>query len=145
MQGSGSCSDADGAGIIPRAVAAILETARRQRVAGWEYRLEASYVEVYNESLRDLLAADAARGGGKLAADGAGAAVRAFSFFFLSRVFLAGFPVSFSFSSSSLSPSLLFLLFFVVSFSHLRLLLSSLCFKLQTTTSKKSGSDHPRR
>ena len=50
--------------------------------------------------------------------------MRAFSFFF-SRVFLAGFPVSFSFSSSSLSPSLLFLLLFSFSSSSSSLSLTS--------------------
>ena len=53
---TGASADADGAGIIPRSIAKILEAARRARVAGWEFELEASYVEVYNETLRDLLA-----------------------------------------------------------------------------------------
>jgi len=63
MQGT---PDADGAGVIPRAISKMLDAARRARVAGWEYTVEASYVEVYNEALRDLLAPDAAAGGGKL-------------------------------------------------------------------------------
>ena len=91
---TGASADADGAGIIPRSIAKILEAARRARVAGWEFELEASFVEVseswgegregggafslssltppptppqvYNESLRDLLAPDAPSGGGAI-------------------------------------------------------------------------------
>ena len=42
-------------GIIPRAISKILATVARLRDQGWEYSLEASYIEVYNEQLRDLL------------------------------------------------------------------------------------------
>ena len=34
----------------------ILETVKILGEQGWEYDLEASYIEVYNEALRDLLA-----------------------------------------------------------------------------------------
>ncbi|GAB4817622.1 hypothetical protein N2152v2_004668 [Parachlorella kessleri] len=57
-------------GIIPRSISKILENVARLREQGWEYALEASYIEVYNETLRDLLA-DSGPGGrreaGKLA------------------------------------------------------------------------------
>ncbi|GFH11296.1 kinesin motor domain-containing protein, partial [Haematococcus lacustris] len=53
MQGTDSPA---GRGIIPRAVEKILDTAAQlQEQCEWEYSMEASFVEVYNNSLRDLL------------------------------------------------------------------------------------------
>lgn len=48
----------------------ILEAVELLREQGWEYRLEASYVEVYNEALRDLLAAGNTRRDGARLLDG---------------------------------------------------------------------------
>ncbi|XP_066579972.1 kinesin-like protein KIFC1 [Amia ocellicauda] len=42
-------------GMIPRAVAQIFSTARSLAEQGWEYKFVASFVEIYNETLRDLL------------------------------------------------------------------------------------------
>jgi kinesin family protein C1 len=52
MLGAG---DGDNAGIIPRAVQKVLETAENLKAKGYEYAMEASYVEIYNEQIRDLL------------------------------------------------------------------------------------------
>lgn len=52
-------------GIIPRSISKILATVERLREQGWEYALEASYIEVYNEQLRDLLA-DGRAGSGRI-------------------------------------------------------------------------------
>ncbi|KAI8468897.1 MAG: kinesin-domain-containing protein [Monoraphidium minutum] len=58
MQGAPS---KDGAGIIPRAVELILGRVDALAAQEWEYSLEASFIEVYNNTLRDLLADGAAR------------------------------------------------------------------------------------
>ncbi|KAG1679126.1 hypothetical protein FOA52_000481 [Chlamydomonas sp. UWO 241] len=44
-----------GRGIIPRAVEKILATADKLAEQEWEYSMEASFVEIYNNQLRDLL------------------------------------------------------------------------------------------
>ena len=43
-------------GMIPRAVQQIFETAKHLEDKGWSYTMEAQYLEIYNESIRDLLA-----------------------------------------------------------------------------------------
>lgn len=42
-------------GMIPRAVAQIYETAGNLKEKGWTYVMEGSFIEVYNETLNDLL------------------------------------------------------------------------------------------
>ena len=40
---------------IPRAVEKVVEASKINEVKGWSYTLKASYVEIYNETIRDLL------------------------------------------------------------------------------------------
>lgn len=47
-------------GMIPRAVQQIFETASHLEDKGWNYTMEAQYLEIYNETIRDLLAKDVA-------------------------------------------------------------------------------------
>ena len=42
-------------GIIPRTVEKVLSEAQRKSQKGWHFDMEASYVEIYNERIRDLL------------------------------------------------------------------------------------------
>ena len=45
-------------GVIPRALRQIYATSKELESRGWTYTMEGSFVEVYNEELRDLLAKD---------------------------------------------------------------------------------------
>jgi len=45
-------------GIIPRTIAKIFEETRSLEEQGWHYKMEASFVEIYNEEIRDLLATE---------------------------------------------------------------------------------------
>jgi len=44
-----------GRGLIPRCLSKILQCSEAMRAAGWEWTLKVSFLEVYNEVLRDLL------------------------------------------------------------------------------------------
>ncbi|KAL1745533.1 C-terminal kinesin [Schizophyllum fasciatum] len=51
-------------GLIPRAMDALFETADGLRSHGWEFEMEGRYLEIYNETIHDLLApVDRADGG----------------------------------------------------------------------------------
>jgi kinesin family protein C1 len=47
--------DEDTMGIIPRSVAQIFKAADGLKKRGWDFEIEASFLEVYNETVRDLL------------------------------------------------------------------------------------------
>ncbi|OXB53504.1 hypothetical protein ASZ78_003403 [Callipepla squamata] len=54
--------DPERRGMIPRAVHQIFQGAQELAEKGWQYRFSASFLEIYNESLRDLLGARPERG-----------------------------------------------------------------------------------
>ncbi|XP_031467893.1 uncharacterized protein LOC116241458 [Phasianus colchicus] len=54
--------DPERRGMIPRAVHRVFQGAQELADKGWQYRFSASFLEIYNESLRDLLGARAERG-----------------------------------------------------------------------------------
>lgn len=43
-------------GMIPRAVQQVVATSRAMKEQGWDFQLEAQFLEIYNDELRDLLA-----------------------------------------------------------------------------------------
>ncbi|XP_056395349.1 kinesin-like protein KIFC1 [Hyla sarda] len=45
----------DTVGMIPRAISQIFSSAEELKSKGWQYKFKASFLEIYNESLRDLL------------------------------------------------------------------------------------------
>lgn len=56
------------AGMIPRSIEKIFEEAGHLRRQGWEFVLRATFLEVYNETIRDLIAKKGeGRGGGGVA------------------------------------------------------------------------------
>eukprot|EP01135_Chromosphaera_perkinsii_P001871 Nk52_evm20s212 gene=Nk52_evmTU20s212 len=62
MEGGEDCYTSDGGmkmspsqGMIPRSVAKIFNVSESLKDKGWEYKFEASFLEIYNETIRDLL------------------------------------------------------------------------------------------
>jgi len=47
--------DPESCGMIPRSVTQIFEAAKVLRSRGWTFEIEASFLEIYNETVRDLL------------------------------------------------------------------------------------------
>lgn len=45
-------------GMIPKTIEKIFEETSRLMEKGWEYKLEANFLEIYNEDIRDLLATE---------------------------------------------------------------------------------------
>jgi len=59
----GSAQDPRLWGLIPRSLSKIFEEASKMRQQGWTWSLEVSFLEVYNETLRDLLREDGNKAG----------------------------------------------------------------------------------
>lgn len=51
----GNTSDPSNAGMIPKSVEQIFATAEAMSENGWKFSFECSYLEIYNETIRDLL------------------------------------------------------------------------------------------
>ncbi|KAI1301964.1 kinesin-like nuclear fusion protein [Mortierella claussenii] len=58
-------ADAETMGMIPRSVLQIYENAKALESKGWKYSMEGQYIEIYNETINDLLGNEAPDGGGR--------------------------------------------------------------------------------
>ncbi|KAK6917386.1 Spindle pole body-associated protein Vik1/Cik1, microtubule binding domain [Dillenia turbinata] len=52
----------DQKGLIPRSLEQIFQTSQSLSSQGWKYKMQASMLEIYNETIRDLLSANRANG-----------------------------------------------------------------------------------
>ncbi|KAF8935552.1 kinesin-like nuclear fusion protein [Haplosporangium gracile] len=64
MEGPLNASE-ESMGMIPRSVLQIYESAKTLEAKGWTYSMEGQYVEIYNETVNDLLGNDGLNGGKK--------------------------------------------------------------------------------
>lgn len=64
MQGSGN---GQMRGIIPRSIEKVLSECARLELEGWRYSVQVSFLEIYNEALKDLLATREQQADAKLA------------------------------------------------------------------------------
>jgi kinesin family protein C1 len=56
MEGPPGCGDGSAdRGLIPRAVSKLFEEAAERETRGWKTSVQVSFLEIYNEGLRDLL------------------------------------------------------------------------------------------
>ncbi|CAL9197255.1 unnamed protein product [Musa hybrid cultivar] len=53
MMGNTECPEDKG--LIPRSLEQIFQTSQSQQCQGWKYKMQASMLEIYNETIRDLL------------------------------------------------------------------------------------------
>lgn len=51
----GSSTDVEQFGVIPRSIRLVFEQAEKLKAQDWTFSLKASFLEIYNESIRDLL------------------------------------------------------------------------------------------
>lgn len=58
MEGGHSVEEEEQAGMIPRTIRQIFEVTERLKEKCWQYKLQASFLEIYNEEIRDLLAVE---------------------------------------------------------------------------------------
>lgn len=56
--GPGIESDEAECGMIPRTIRQIFEVQEKLKEKNWQYKLQASFLEIYNEEIRDLLVSD---------------------------------------------------------------------------------------
>lgn len=60
------------AGVIPRAVTQVFESARQEEAHGWKFGFHVTMLEIYNDTLTDLLSPDGKGGSGKKEKSGGG-------------------------------------------------------------------------